>query len=106
MSTPEWEKVEYDGHGMSTPEKLVCDECGSEDVTVDGTLGWDTDTQEWVVVDVGDYSWCGGCDINTRTEFVPLGDVRTAAIIAINKKKKDEKTNNSSDGNYLIKGER
>ncbi len=71
------------------PEKLVCDECGGGNVTEDATVRWDIIDQRWIVVDVGDYTWCSECDSETSAEFVPIDDLKTKALMEIKKEERD-----------------
>lgn len=41
---------------------IVCRECGSQDVRRDAWAEWDVDSQEWVLADVYDYSYCLNCE--------------------------------------------
>ena len=73
----------------ANPERLVCDDCGGEDVTEDATVAWDTLEQKWVVEYVHDYCWCSDCDNHVSTEFVPIDDLKHKAVMTIKKEEKD-----------------
>jgi hypothetical protein len=70
-------------------EVIVCTECGGSDITVDATVSWNVDKQEWDVDDVRDYNWCGDCDCEVGTDWKPTNNVRAAAINAIKKENED-----------------
>lgn len=55
--------------------KVVCTECGSEDVSPTAGLSWDEDIQEWEMQDC-DHSWCTDCDANTDFTSVALDWVK------------------------------
>ena len=43
--------------------RMVCSECGSENVVVDAYASWNFDTQEWEVASTHDKgSYCEDCD--------------------------------------------
>lgn len=49
--------------------KMVCKECGSDDVLCDAYAVWDVDTQQWEVVNTFDKgAYCNECDGETRLE--------------------------------------
>ncbi len=51
--------------------KMVCKECGSDDVLCDAyaVSVWDVDTQQWEVVNTFDKgAYCNECDGETRLE--------------------------------------
>jgi hypothetical protein len=55
--------------------RMVCDECGSEDVLADAYAQWDIDQQDWVVANVFDKgAFCPDCDGDARIAEVELGD--------------------------------
>jgi hypothetical protein len=51
--------------------QMVCEECGSEDVTRDAWAAWDAGTQEWVLGTVFDYAYYHRCQGSTNIEEVP-----------------------------------
>ena len=51
--------------------RMVCETCGSEDVSRDAWSDWDVQTQDWVLRTVFDYGHCHACDGETRIEEVP-----------------------------------
>ncbi len=49
--------------------KMVCKECGSDDVLCDAYAVWDVDTQQWEVANTFDKgAYCNECDGETRLE--------------------------------------
>jgi hypothetical protein len=49
--------------------KMVCAECGSEDVLADAYVGWNKEAQGWEIANVfgkGDY--CNNCEGECRIE--------------------------------------
>jgi hypothetical protein len=40
----------------------VCNSCGSENVWSDASAAWDSELQEWVLLNVFDNEWCDDCD--------------------------------------------
>lgn len=54
---------------MVDPIKIVCSDCGSEDVGRDAWAEWDFASQEWVIRNVFDQAYCFACDCErTLTE--------------------------------------
>lgn len=47
--------------------KYVCTECGSEDVVSDAWASWDIETQQWVLEDTFDMSYCRSCESESNT---------------------------------------
>ena len=54
--------------------RMVCETCGSEDVSRDAWGDWDVEAQDWVLRTVFDYAHCHACDGETHIEERPLGD--------------------------------
>ncbi len=55
--------------------KMVCTECGSDEVLADAYVQWGVEKQEWIVQNVfekGDY--CDSCDGEARYEAIELAD--------------------------------
>jgi hypothetical protein len=52
------------------PIRMVCHECGCEEVTRDAWAEWDAGAQEWVLGAVFDYAYCHKCDHSTHIEAV------------------------------------
>lgn len=73
---------------MSSPEKFVCNACGSEDVSSDAVVRWDSTKQKWEVTDVQDYTWCHKCDDEIIGEWKSL-ELKDVAIKAIKKESND-----------------
>jgi hypothetical protein len=46
--------------------KMVCPDCGSDDVSKDATVRWDVDKQAWGVTGLFDGGHCDGCDIELK----------------------------------------
>ena len=46
--------------------KKVCEECGSDNVTINANAEWDVETQSWELLSTYEHSWCSDCydDIN------------------------------------------
>ena len=42
--------------------KIVCEECGSDQIVVDANAEWDISLQEWVTTGVLDEAHCFKCD--------------------------------------------
>ena len=52
--------------------QMVCETCGSTDVSRDAWGDWDVKMQEWVLRTVFEYAHCHACDEETRIEEKPL----------------------------------
>lgn len=68
------------------PKRLVCPHCGGTDIHVSATAMWDEEKQDWefsVNDDPEDY--CNECSVYAPARFIDITDLRTAAVIAINK---------------------
>ena len=52
--------------------RIVCENCGSEDVSRDAWGDWDVRRQRWELRTVFDYAHCHACDGETRLEEVPV----------------------------------
>lgn len=50
--------------------KMVCDQCGSEDVRCDAWAEWDKDNQQWTLAETYDNSHCNACDGETSISEV------------------------------------
>lgn len=46
--------------------KIVCEECGSDDVMKDAWAEWDTTAQAWVIHSTQDHEYCNACEGETR----------------------------------------
>ena len=57
---------------MSAKLKMVCAECGSEDVLRDAWAEWCVETQEWVLQNVFDDAYCEKCEGECSIEGVVL----------------------------------
>ena len=47
--------------------KIVCEECGSDQIVVDANAEWDISLQEWVTTGVLDEAHCFKCDDSCST---------------------------------------
>ena len=52
--------------------RMVCETCGSTDVSRDAWGDWDEEAQEWVLGSVYDYAFCHFCDGETHIQELPL----------------------------------
>ena len=60
---------------MTEPNKriaIVCEACGSDDVSRDAWADWDTLEQHWVLRCAFDYAHCHRCDGETQLVEVKL----------------------------------
>lgn len=48
--------------------KIVCRDCGSEDVVRDAWAEWDVENQEWVLQDYFDAAYCNNCEGECKLE--------------------------------------
>ena len=63
---------------MTTRTYPCCPHCDSPNVTADGALVWDVETQRWISADGSCYSksgYCGDCDEEIR--YFTWGEVPT-----------------------------
>lgn len=51
---------------------IVCDTCGTDDVSRDAWADWNTRDQQWVLRTAFDYAHCHRCDGETRLIAVEL----------------------------------
>lgn len=54
------------------PEKPVCENCGSDDVSLEGTASWDNVAQDWVLGSTHDQGFCNTCDTDSYFTYVKL----------------------------------
>ena len=54
--------------------RMVCEDCGSEQVTRDAWAEWNVETQDWHLGAVFDYAYCHRCQREARIEERPLQD--------------------------------
>lgn len=52
--------------------RMICENCGSEDVSRDAWGHWDVEAQDWVLRTVFDYAHCHACDGETRIAERPF----------------------------------
>lgn len=64
----------------TTPTKPVCMNCGNEHVECRQYSSWNFENQCWEVLETE--MFCFECD-SGPIEFVPITDVRSAALVAI-----------------------
>jgi hypothetical protein len=66
------------------PERLVCPHCGGTELSVNATAWWDEEKQTWdFSINDGADDYCGDCLGYVCGEFVPITDVKSAALAAI-----------------------
>ena len=53
------------------PVRMVCRDCGSEDVTREAWAAWDAAAQDWVLRAVFDHAFCHRCLNAAQLEAVP-----------------------------------
>lgn len=71
------------------PEQFVCPHCGGTSLGVAATAWWDEEKQDWAfVLDDGADDYCSDCDHSVCVEFIPITDLKTAALVAINNQAK------------------
>jgi hypothetical protein len=51
--------------------RMICRECGSEDVTREAWAAWDAGAQEWVLGAVFDFAFCHACMTDAKLEELP-----------------------------------
>lgn len=57
---------------MNTPARpepkvqMLCEECGSTEVTRDAWAEWDVESQDWALGAVFDYAFCHACEDDTH----------------------------------------
>ena len=55
--------------------KMVCTECGSDEVLADAYVQWDVEKQDWIVQNVFEKGgYCDTCEGEARYEEVELND--------------------------------
>lgn len=70
----------------SLPQRLVCPHCGGTDIAVSATAWWDEEKQDWdYSVDDGADDYCNECSNYVAGTWVPITDLKSAALVAINK---------------------
>jgi hypothetical protein len=52
--------------------RMVCEDCGSQDVMRDAWAHWDVGSQDWVLGAVFDYAHCDACGGETNIEERPV----------------------------------
>ena len=48
--------------------RMVCADCGSEDITRDAWAEWNVEAQDWQLGAVFDYAYCHRCQSTARIE--------------------------------------
>jgi hypothetical protein len=59
---------------MTEPDKrvtYVCENCGSDIVTLDAWAEWDPEAQKWALGATFDYTFCHTCEEETHLREVP-----------------------------------
>ena len=54
------------------PQQMMCEACGSAEVSRDGWAEWDTDGQCWRLGAIFDDAYCHQCDTRTQLIAAPL----------------------------------
>jgi len=54
--------VEFHWPSKPTKIKKVCNKCGSTDICVDAWASWDEVTQEWVLANMYEATFCNDCE--------------------------------------------
>lgn len=57
--------------GAAGKVRMVCRECGSDEVTRDAWAAWDADAQRWALSATFDYAFCHHCMTDAKIEEVP-----------------------------------
>lgn len=52
--------------------RMVCEDCGSEEVTRDAWAEWNVETQDWELGAVFDYAYCHRCQGDAHIEEAPV----------------------------------
>lgn len=52
--------------------RIVCNDCGSDDIARDAWANWDEDRQEWVLHSVLDAGFCHRCEEEAKLVELPL----------------------------------
>lgn len=52
--------------------RIVCRDCGSDDVARDAWASWDEDRQEWILQAVFDAGFCHRCEEEAKLVELPL----------------------------------
>lgn len=74
---------------MTQRMKYVCQTCGSDNVSTEAHVNWNTIKQTWVfdvTFDEGT-DWCNDCMEETTLDYVPVNDLRTIAEYTVAKEK-------------------
>jgi hypothetical protein len=57
---------------MAKKIKIVCSNCGSEDVRRDADASWNEETQEWELLCVYDNATCEDCEGETSLKEIEI----------------------------------
>jgi hypothetical protein len=57
---------------LDRPRSLRCPGCGTSDVLCDASARWDNDERGWILVDVFEAAFCGGCEVDVGHEAIVL----------------------------------
>lgn len=52
--------------------KIICSDCGSEDVRRDAFAEWDVETQKWTLGPVFDQGFCDNCGQEVILAEIPI----------------------------------
>jgi hypothetical protein len=52
--------------------KMVCSNCGSDEVVKDAWAEWDTEKQEWILQNVFDDTFCNSCEESHSLNEEPI----------------------------------
>jgi len=56
------------------PQRMVCEACGSEQITRFAWAEWDLEAQEWQIGAIFEFAFCHNCRGSARVEAQPLAD--------------------------------
>jgi hypothetical protein len=52
--------------------KKICSKCGSEDLTFDAAVIWNSSLNNYEIQDIWGDTWCNNCEDNTSEEDVRI----------------------------------
>lgn len=83
---------------MTQLMKFVCETCGSDNVSTEAYVDWDTSKQAWVLDQLvcEGLNWCSNCCEETTLDYVPVTDLRTVAEYTIAKEKANDAARRNS----------
>jgi len=85
---------------MTQLMKFVCKTCGSDNVSTEAHVNWDTSKQAWVLDQLvcEAINWCDDCIEETTLDYVPVTDLRTLAECTIAKEKANDNARTNPSG--------